>query len=208
MDLEPGGAAETRADAPAPEDADGDPLTGRVAELEARLAEVLVERDERAAEVVRRAADLDNVRKRKAQELADCRRYAGDALFRAILPALDNLSRAVEHLPADGEDQLAAGLRLTLRQLEEGLASEGIRPVASVGTPFDPAVHEAVATEPGGAVGEDTVVAELRPGYRYHDRLVRPAQVRVARAGEPAPIGAGEPAGDPDAGAPDPAGPG
>ncbi|HUY96054.1 MAG TPA: nucleotide exchange factor GrpE [Verrucomicrobiae bacterium] len=169
----------------APEGGDHGAGDGRVAQLEAELAQATTARDERQAAYVRLAADLDNFRKRKAQELADERRYGGAPLLVAILPALDNLSRAVEHLPDDGQDQLAAGLRLTLRQLEAGLAAEGITTIPAVGEAFDPAVHEAVATEPGGAIARDTVVAELRRGYRYHDRVVRPAQVRVARAGEP-----------------------
>ncbi len=184
--------------APGPEEAgleEARPADGAAA-LEAEVERLNAERADQARSYVRLAADLDNLRKRTARELADSRRYGGLALLTAVLPALDNLSRAVAHLPPGDDDQLATGLRLTVRQLEAALASEGIEPVPSVGVPFDPQLHEAVATEPGGPIEQDTVVAELRPGYRYHDRVVRPAQVRVARAGEPLPaVGADAEAG-------------
>jgi len=177
-----------------PDDA-ADPGSGAAFEREDDRDRLIERIRELEAANLRLAADHDNFRKRKVQELADCRRYGGAPLLAAVLPALDNLSRAVAHLPEGEEDQLATGLRLTVRQLEEGLASEGIRTVPAVGAPFDPVLHEAVATEPGGAIDHDTVTAELRPGYRYHDRVVRPAQVRVARAGEPLPAGDARPVG-------------
>jgi len=140
----------------------------------------------------RLAADFENYKRRKAQETQDLARYGASALLTAILPALDNLARAVAHLDQDAHDGLSEGLRLTMRQLEEALASQGVSKVAAVGERFDPRLHDAVARVPGDGLEHDTVVAELLPGYLVHDRVVRPAQVTVGQAASPG--GAGEPA--------------
>ncbi len=99
-------------------------------------------------------------------------------VFRRILDALDNLERALAHAPED--DPLAEGVRLVHRQILDAMESEGLERLEVLGKPFDPAVAEAIGTVP---VEEEsrggTVVEELRPGYRFHDRVLRPAQVRV-----------------------------
>jgi molecular chaperone GrpE len=165
--------------------------SGRVAELEAELAKL-------NATHMRLAADFENHRRRKAQESAEQARYGSVALLQALLPGLDNLARAVSHIPAEAKDGLAEGLRLTLKQLEEALASQGIRRIESVGAPFNPRLHDAVLTVPAGATPPGTVVAELAPGYQIFDRVVRPAQVSVAEAG-PDPASAKVPASQPPA---------
>lgn len=129
---------------------------------------------------LRLAADFENFRRRKDQELIDSRRYASEEAARALLPVLDNLRRAVEHAPEGGaEDDLVNGLSLVIREFDAALERIGVTPVPGEGAPFDPAVHEAIGGEEGD-VDEDTVSAVLLPGYRLHDRLLRPALVRVA----------------------------
>lgn len=150
--------------------------SGRVAELEAELAQL-------NATYTRLAADFENHRRRKAQQSEEQARYGSIGLLRALLPGLDNLARAVSHLPPEAKDGLAEGLRLTIRQIDDALASQGIRQIESVGRPFDPRLHDAVLTVPAGELEPGTVVAELAPGYQVHDRVVRPAQVSVAEAG-------------------------
>jgi molecular chaperone GrpE len=146
---------------------------------------------ERSDQLLRLAADFENFRRRKAQEMADRSRYASEDAARALLPVLDNLRRAVDHSAGDGNgQQLQDGLRMVVAQFEQALATVGVEPVETVGAPFDPAVHEAIGGEESDAVSEDTVIAELQPGYRLHDRLLRPALVRVAhprRGGEAVP---------------------
>ena len=78
-------------------------------------------------------------------------------------------------------DPLAEGLHQVIRQFEEALGAHGVRAVETVGRRFDPAHHEAVLTESNQELEEDMVTAELRPGYRMHERVLRPAQVRVSR---------------------------
>lgn len=129
---------------------------------------------------LRLAADFENFRRRKDQELIDSRRYASEEAARALLPVLDNLRRAVEHAPEGGaEDFFVNGLHLVVREFEAALERIGVTPVPGEGAPFDPAVHEAVGGEEAD-VEHDTVSTVLLPGYRLHDRLLRPALVRVA----------------------------
>lgn len=130
---------------------------------------------------LRLAADFENYRRRKDQELLDSKRYAAEEAARTLLPVLDNLRRAVEHAPEGGaEEFFVNGLQLVVREFEAALARLGVTPVPGVGEPFDPAVHEAIGGEESDAVDQDTVIDELLPGYRLHDRLLRPAVVRIA----------------------------
>lgn len=153
--------------------------------LHAELQRVEGELDQTRASYQRLAADFENYKRRKLQETQDLARYGAAALLTALLPALDNLERAVSHIDEDATDGLSAGLRLTLRQLEEALASQGVKRVPAVGEPFDPRLHDAVTTVEGSGLERDMVVAELVPGYQIHDRVIRPAQVSVAQAATP-----------------------
>jgi molecular chaperone GrpE len=164
--------------------------------LEAVTAEdvesLRAELTQRSDQLLRLAADFENFRRRKAQELADGSRYASEDAARALLPVLDNLRRAVGHSPGDGGgQQLLDGLRMVVIQFEQALSAIGVEPVETVGARFDPAVHEAIGGEESDEVSEDMVVAEMQPGYRLLDRLLRPALVRVVhpRRGGGAPAG-------------------
>jgi molecular chaperone GrpE len=136
--------------------------------------------DDRDARYLRLAADFENFKRRKAQEIADVRRYESEDAALGLLPVLDNLRRAVDHASEAGaEEFFVSGLELVVREFETALERLGVVPVPAVGERFDPAMHEAIAAEESDDVEEDTVVAELVPGYRLHDRLLRPAIVRV-----------------------------
>jgi molecular chaperone GrpE len=136
--------------------------------------------DDRDARYLRLAADFENFKRRKGQELADLRRYESEDAAVALLPVLDNLRRAVEHAgDAGAEEFFVSGLELVVREFETALERLGVVRVPAVGERFDPAIHEAIDAEESDEVDQDTVVAELVPGYRLHDRLLRPAIVRV-----------------------------
>src|SRR5450631_1479014 len=138
--------------------------------------------DDRDARYLRLAADFENFKRRKTQEIADVRRYESEDAALALLPVLDNLRRAVEHAgEAGAEEFFVSGLELVVREFETALERLGVVPVPAVGERFDPSMHDAIAAEESDDVDEDTVVAELVPGYRLHDRLLRPAIVRVVR---------------------------
>ena len=133
--------------------------------------------EERDAQYLRLAADFENFRRRTAQESAERLRYSAESAAAALIPVLDNLQRAMAHAPEG--DPLLDGVRMVARQFEDALRSVGVTPIEAVGQPFDPAVHEAIGGEESPDVSVDTVVDELQPGYRLHDRVLRPALVRV-----------------------------
>jgi molecular chaperone GrpE len=148
-----------------------------VAKLEREIADL---RDRS----IRTLADFDNYRKRADRERDDIRRYATTELLRDLLGVVDNLNLA---LAADGAaEDLKKGVELTLRQFADLLRRNGVREVAALGERFDPAVHEAVSKHEDPSVAAPTVVEELRRGYLLHDRLLRPAMVRVALPDESA----------------------
>jgi len=134
---------------------------------------------------LRLLAEFDNYRRRTAKEHAAARREGRRAALLPLLPVLDSLERALATGSTDRDfyDGVAATHRLFLAALREA----GAEPIESVGQPFDPNLHEAVASVPAdGEVAPGTVVREVRRGWRLGDELLRPAQVVVATAEEPA----------------------
>ncbi len=134
-------------------------------------------------DLLRVRAEFDNYRKRQSRERADFARHAAAELVERILPVLDNFKRALAADPGQGDtDSYQEGVRLIHRQLTEVLEGAGLAPIETAGQPFDPNLHEAVAREETDAVEPNTITAELEPGYRFRDRLLKPARVRVAVA--------------------------
>lgn len=127
---------------------------------------------------MRTLADFDNFRKRAEREKQETRRYALLEPLRDFLPIADNLERA---LSAGGSaDDLKRGVEMILRQMQDLLRRFGVREVSAAGEVFNPAMHEAVARAESDAVAVPTVTEELVRGYMLHDRLLRPAMVKVA----------------------------
>ena len=147
---------------------------GKIAELESALAEA---KDKH----LRLAADFDNYKKRMRQEQLDTMKHASTELIHRLLPVLDDLQNVLEHKPKNVDESWVKGLELSVKKLEEALGTHGLEPIESVGAPFDPKLHEAVGHEESDEHPEDTVVSELRRGYRVRDRVVRPALVKVSR---------------------------
>ena len=149
--------------------------------LRHELAQAQREATENRDLYLRALAERENARKRLErlyeERLAEARRN----LLRKVIAVGDNLERALAHREAG--EALVEGVRLTYRQLQELLRSEGVEQIQTIGKPFDPAEHEAVAVvegpEPPG-----TVVGEELHGYRQGEHLIRPAHVRVV-GGEP-----------------------
>jgi molecular chaperone GrpE len=133
---------------------------------------------------LRALADLRNYRQRVAREQAEQARYVNQQLLSSLLPTLDHLEMALRAAEVHGEGgtALAEGVWLTYRQMLDTLAPYGLQPIPAEGEFFDPARHEALEREEvtGGTPCEGTITAELRKGWRLHDRILRPAQVRVA----------------------------
>ncbi len=130
---------------------------------------------------LRLAADFENFKKRARQEQLDTVQYANTTLVERLLPVLDDFHRIVEHAPPGVEESWLKGVQLTLQHLDEVLEGIGVSRIAAVGEQFDPKVHEAIGSLESDEHPDDTVVDQLRAGYRLHDRVIRPALVRVSR---------------------------
>ena len=155
--------------------------TRQTASLEAKVAELESALAESKDRHLRLAADFDNYKKRTRQEQLETIQHASAELIGRLLPVLDDLHNVLDHMPAGADDSWARGLRLSVRKLEEALGTHGLQPIEAIGSRFDPMLHEAVGQEESADQPEDTVVSELRRGYRLRDRVVRPALVKVAR---------------------------
>jgi molecular chaperone GrpE len=146
-----------------------------------RLQELASQLEEVQARYLRLAADFENYKKRARQEQMDTVQYAAAALAERLLPVLDDVKRALDHAPEGADEGWLRGVRLTFQHLEEALASVGVEPIETVGRPFDPKLDEAIGSEESDEHPDDTVLVELRRGYRMHDRVLRPALVKVSR---------------------------
>src|SRR2546430_14680755 len=149
-------------------------LEAKVAEMESALAET---RDRH----LRLAADFENYKKRMRQEQLETIQHASAELIGRLLPVLDDLNNVLDHQPRGLDESWIKGLELSLRKLEEALGTHGLQAIDAVGARFDPKQHEAVGHAESTEHPEDTVVSELRRGYRLRDRVVRPALVKLAR---------------------------
>ena len=166
-------------------------------DLDALLAERTRERDEHLALAQRARADFENYRRRVKAELADAEQRGRANLARGILPALDNLERAlvaagvdpVERPDPAGEapseevsarDALAEGVALVYRELGTALERSGVVSFDPVGEQFDPSEHEAIATGEADGVASGTVLETLERGYRVDSQVIRPARVVVS----------------------------
>lgn len=130
-------------------------------------------------------AETQNVRRRLEKDIADSRAYAATGFARDILSVADNLSRALESIPADlREDDklksLVAGIEATAREIDKVFGMHGISRIAAKGLPLDPNQHQAMLEVPSDAE-PGTIVQELQAGYMIKDRLLRPAMVAVAK---------------------------
>lgn len=130
---------------------------------------------------LRTLADFDNYRKRADREKSEFFRYATGGLIKDLLPVLDNFDRALDH--AEEGDDFHKGVLLIYKQLFDELQRNGLKPIDEVGVHFDPNIHEGVIREEDPSVPSHTVVAILQKGYFLHDRLLRPALVKVAVGG-------------------------
>jgi len=175
-----------------------------VAEIEGDLDELIkvgAQRDEYLALAQRTQADFENYRKRVARESALARERGVVKLAKELLPALDNLDRALEEAgtaadpagtqraalgravcPGGQDDPLLQGVRLVRSEFADALARLGIESYAPAGETFDPSLHEAMASvpQPPDGAASGTVVEVYQPGYRLGEHVIRPARVVVA----------------------------
>ena len=164
----------------------GGPDTAELIATRAELKRIEAENAELKNQLARRQADFENYRKRVERERNETyNRVAADVATK-LLPVSDNLKRALEaesSVEASETDEFRhflSGVDLIWKQLNGVLDALGVKPIPSVGEPFDPHVHEAVVTEATDEYEPDTVIQEIVAGYRLGDKLIRPALVKVA----------------------------
>src|SRR5437870_9948610 len=148
--------------------------------------------DDIQSRYLRLAAEFENYKKRAQKDQEEYTKYANERLLKELLPVLDNLQRALQHARSDNRDGLLQGVELTCKQYLEALSRFGVKPIPSVGLPFDPAVHQAVAmVDAKEGQAPNTIVEEYEKGDYLYDRVLRPAMVTVvassknAEPGEP-----------------------
>ncbi len=155
----------------------GDPA-GALSEDLGELVATAQQRDEYLALAQRTQADFENYRKRVARDAAQAQERGVAKLAKELLPALDNLDRAIE--AAADEDPLLAGVRLVRKEIADALARVGVDAYAPLGEPFDPNRHEAMAQQAVEGAEPGTVAEVYQNGYRMGETVIRPARVLVA----------------------------
>jgi molecular chaperone GrpE len=174
----------------APDDQQIATETSEVEELRSQLSlsqekgrETMARLQELHEQMLRSAADLDNYRKRAQKEKEQMQKFGAEKILSDFLPVLDNLDRALDHSNTAADfTSLMQGVSMTRKLFEDTLAKHGVRPVPSIGQPFDPHVHEAIQQVERADVPPNQVMSELVPGYTLNDRLLRPALVIVSKA--------------------------
>lgn len=148
--------------------------------LAEQVRKLRAEKDELMNTLIRRQADYENYRKRVEKERQADRHRGVETLIERVLPVLDAFDRALDarHSPADAEYR--TGFELIRRQLWDALAKEGLSRIEAVGKEFDPHRHHAIERVETADHPDGTVIEELQPGYTFHNRVLRPAMVRVA----------------------------
>lgn len=172
----------TAADAPA----ETNPVEGaalspeQIEDLKKRAAKG----DENWERLLRTTADFENFKKRAAREKTESAQYATASLLTKVLPVLDNFEMALTAAQAAKDEKLASlqsGVTMIQQQLRSILSEAGLEEIDAAGKPFDPTFHEAVSQQESAEVPEDHVLQQLRKGYKFKDRLLRPATVVVAK---------------------------
>jgi molecular chaperone GrpE len=159
---------------PGPEGENGDIAF----EPEGDLARIAAERDEYLDQLQRSRAEFVNFRRRNDQERAQLRQFVTKDVTAQFLPVLDDFERAMTVVPTDGSAaSFVQGVEMIRAKLQGIVERLGVTKVDALGQPFDPSVHEAVATEPG--TDGSTVIEIYQHGYRIGDTLVRPAMVKT-----------------------------
>lgn len=150
-------------------------------DTDSEVVELKDKLDELEDQNLRLQAEIQNMRRRNKKEREDAAKYRSQDLAREILPAMDNLERALKIEVTDEAGQnLKEGIEMVLESFKQALSSAGVEEVEAEGKPFDPNFHEAYAQVPAKEGQESDMVAEVfEKGYKLHDRVLRAAKVTV-----------------------------
>jgi len=160
--------------------------------LAEQVQKLLTEKQELMDTLVRRQADFENYRKRVEKEKHHERHRGVELLIEHVLPVLDAFDRALVGHDDPANAEYRKGFELIRRQLWDALAKQGVTRIESVGKQFNPHFHHAIERVETSEHEDGVVIDELQPGYLFHERVLRPAMVRVATAPESKPAHAGK----------------
>ena len=156
----------------------------RIAELEAQLdaaQQASLEERERA---IRAVAEMENLRRRAAQDVEKAHKFALEKFAGELLPVLDNLERAIELADKESEalKPMIEGVELTLKSMQSSVAKFGLVALDPQNQPFDPNAHQAMSMIENAELAPNTVIAVMQKGYELNGRVIRPAMVMVSKA--------------------------
>jgi molecular chaperone GrpE len=156
-------------------------------EYRKRLEETSVRASEYEDLLKRKQAEFENFRKRAQKEAEDFKKYANREIVLDVLNVIDDFERAIQSTKSSKDfDTLLEGILLVEKQLRANLENKyGVKSIEAVGQKFDPTIHEAFMMEESENHDEDTVIEDLQKGYIMHERVIRPAKVKVAKAVSP-----------------------
>lgn len=156
----------------------------RINELELSLATAQATIIDQKDSVIRAKAEVDNVRRRSAQDVEKARKFALEKFAGEMLVTVDNLERALQSIDREDESKLAVieGVELTLQGLISSLDKFGVKAVDPQDQPFNPELHQAMSMQEVPGVAPNTVIAVMQKGYELNGRLIRPAMVMVSKA--------------------------
>ncbi|PSQ86601.1 MAG: nucleotide exchange factor GrpE [Bacteroidetes bacterium QS_3_64_15] len=189
MTNEPTQETDTASEQAEPEQAeDIEALTGEVERLREEIEELKEERDETNDRLLRKAADLENLRRRMDREKKRRHEAGKIAVLESMLEVVDDFERSLKAAQDldDAEDAEAAyeslkgGVEMVFRKFQDQLQSLGVEPIEAEGKPFDEQLHEAMMRQPSDEVAPGTVLQEVRKGYTMGDRVLRHSRVVVA----------------------------
>ncbi|MGY3915260.1 nucleotide exchange factor GrpE [Aeromonas australiensis] len=158
----------------------------RIAELEAQLEAAQQASAEERERAIRAVAEMENLRRRAAQDVEKAHKFALEKFAGELLPVLDNLERAIEL--ADKENDalkpMIEGVELTLKSMQSSVAKFGLVALDPTNQAFDPNAHQAMSMVPSADVAPNTVIAVMQKGYELNGRVIRPAMVMVSKAAD------------------------
>jgi len=156
----------------------------RINELELALATAKATVADQKDSVIRAKAEVDNIRRRAAQDVEKARKFALEKFAAELLPVVDNLERAIASINKEDEAQksISEGVELTLQSFLSGVEKFGVKAIDPQDQPFNPELHQAMSMQEVPGVAPNTVIAVMQKGYELNGRLIRPAMVMVSKA--------------------------
>ncbi|QGS60760.1 nucleotide exchange factor GrpE [Shewanella algae] len=158
----------------------------RIEELEQALSDAQATVEEQKDSVIRAAAEVDNIRRRAAQDVEKAHKFALEKFSNELLPVIDNMERAL--VGADKADEatkpLFEGVELTLKSFLCAVEKFGVKQIDPMGEAFNPEQHQAIGMQPSAEFPANTVMLVMQKGYQLNERLLRPAMVMVSKGGE------------------------